>query len=409
MKEVLIEASKEINEKISEPFISNFEGVEYSRNRKNPGFLKRLSVRIWVNLHVVFLAFQAYGSIRKTKDAVRQFKEFKKKAFGRNGRRKFSERNNQYWFGLYIPPFPSLNFDKYVLTEMNRYVPHSLPVNAYQQVNFAITTRCPMRCEHCFEWDNLNLHETFTLPHLQEIIGRLQKDGLGQISLSGGEPMVRFDDMIELITSGDKTTEWWILTSGFNLNFEKAHQLKNAGATGVVVSIDHYQEEVHNRFRGHRDAFAQATKAALAAGEAGLSVAVSVCVTRENANREFLLKHAGLASHLGADFVQWLEPRAVGHYHNKEVLLDAYQIDLMEKLYEELNHDPENLEFPPIIYHGYHQRRVGCLSGGKISFYVDAVGMVHSCPFCHSADFKITDWLEMPKIGGKEITACKLY
>lgn len=384
-------------------------GLEQNRKRNPPGYLLRNWVRIWVNIHIAILAFRAYGSLKKTKNALKGLQEFKKKAFAKNGRRKFSVKNKQYWFGLYVPPFPSKNFDRLILTELNRYVPHSLPINAYQQVNFAITTKCPMRCEHCFEWDNLNLRETFTLSHLQEITKKLKQDGLGDISLSGGEPMVRFEDMLELIKSGSRDTEWWILTSGFNLNDEKARQLKKAGATGIVVSLDHYDPKINNKFRGYKDAFGHAIRAAKASVNAGLTLAISVCVTRENTTDEFLTAHATLCESLGADFIQWLEPRAEGHYRNKEVMLQSDQVGILEDLYVSLNHDPKNNHFPLVIYHGYHQRRVGCMSGGKFSFYVNALGMVHSCPFCHSNDFKISDWLEMPKIGRKEVTPCKVF
>jgi MoaA/NifB/PqqE/SkfB family radical SAM enzyme len=387
----------------------NIPNLSLFKKKSIPGSFTRKWVRIWVNLHIVFLALRAYGSLKKTKLALQGLQEFKRKAFGKNGRRKFRFKNKQHLFGLYVPPFPSQNFDRLILTELNRYVPHSLPINAYQQVNFAITTKCPMRCEHCFEWDNLNLRETFSLAQLQEVVKKLQIDGLGHISLSGGEPMVRFEDMVELIRSGDKKTEWWVLTSGFNLTDQKAIQLKTAGASGIVISLDHYDPQTNNKFRGHKDAFGHAVGAAEATVKAGLSLAISVCITRENANREFLIKHTSLCENLGADFIQWLEPRAEGNYRNKEVMLQPDQISILEELFVEFNHDPKNNHFPPVMYHGYHQRRVGCMSGGKFSFYVDALGMVHSCPFCHSSDFKITDWLEMPKIGRKEITACNEF
>ncbi|RPA70360.1 radical SAM protein [Cyclobacteriaceae bacterium YHN15] len=366
-------------------------------------------IQIWLKVHIFFLALGNYKSFKKTFEVLKIFQEFKKKAFGRDGKRKFTSKNGKYWFGIHLPPFPSKSFDKYILTELHRYVPHKSPINAFQQVNFAITTKCPMRCEHCFEWDNLNLPETFSLKQLQQITKVFQNQGLGHISLSGGEPMIRFEEMLKLIENSDKSTQWWMITSGFNLNEEKATRLKKAGATGVIVSIDHYKPLVHNKFRGHKDAFLHGVKAAISAGNAGLLVAISVCITKENINKEFLMKYMGMARELGVDFVQWLEPKAEGHYRNKDVELNKDQIQIMEEVFEELSHNPELRDFPPVMYYGYYQRRVGCFSGGKSSFYVDAVGMVHSCPFCHSADFKITDWLEMPSISRKEVSKCELY
>ncbi|MFD2202012.1 radical SAM protein [Shivajiella indica] len=370
---------------------------------------KERFIQLWLKIHVFFLTLFHYRSFKKTFEVLAIFQDFKKKAFGKNGKRKFSMKNGKYWFGIHLPPFPSKSFNKYILTELHRYVPHKSPINAFQQVNFAVTTKCPMRCEHCFEWDNLNLHETFAFNQLQEITRVFQNQGLGHISLSGGEPMIRFEEIVKLIGEGDKSTQWWMITSGFNLIEEKAKRLKEAGATGIIVSIDHFNPLAHNRFRGHQDAFSHGIRAVISAGKAKLLVATSVCVTKENANKEFLIKYMVMAKNLGVDFVQWLEPKAEGHYRNRDVELNKDQIQIMEEVFEELSHNPELRDFPPVMYYGYYQRRVGCFSGGKSSFYVDAVGMVHSCPFCHSADFKITDWLEMPSIGREEVSKCELY
>jgi MoaA/NifB/PqqE/SkfB family radical SAM enzyme len=377
--------------------------------RKVPGKWEVLFVPIRAKLRIILLAIKAYKSLSKARAAISHFLAFKRMVVGGDGKRKLVTKNGRYGFGLYVPPFPSGNFDRFVLTEFNRFIPHNLPVNAHQQVNFAITTHCPMRCEHCFEWDNLNQQETFSLQELMRITGALQNEGLGHISLSGGEPMVRFRDMIELIRCGAKTTEWWVLTSGFNLTQEKANQLKAAGATGVVISIDHHDAELHNLFRGHHEAFAHATRAVAASSAAGLFTAVSVCFTRQNVTIDFAMKHMEMCYHLGADYVQWLEPRAEGHYRGKEVMLEKENIALLENLFEALNHDPAYAHLPTVVYHGYHQRRIGCQSGGKFSFYIDAAGMVHSCPFCHSHDFKVADWLKEPPGVRGMVTACSAF
>ena len=45
-------------------------------------------------------------------------------------------------------------------------------------------------------------------------------------------------------------------------------------------------------------------------------------------------------------------------------------------------------KYPILLYHGYHQRRVGCFAGSR-SVYIDSAGDVHSCPFCHTKSFNI--------------------
>ena len=47
-------------------------------------------------------------------------------------------------------------------------------------------------------------------------------------------------------------------------------------------------------------------------------------------------------------------------------------------------------DFPTMMYHGFHQRRVGCYLGSR-SVYVDSAGDVHACPFCHNKSYNIID------------------
>ena len=41
-----------------------------------------------------------------------------------------------------------------------------------------------------------------------------------------------------------------------------------------------------------------------------------------------------------------------------------------------------------MLYHGYHQNRIGCFAGSR-SIYIDSVGDVHACPFCHTKSYNI--------------------
>jgi len=247
-----------------------------------------------------------------------------------------------------------------------------------------------MRCEHCFEWDNLNQKESFTKDDLFKVVDLYQKEGVLQFHFSGGEPMVRFKDLVELIRFASKKSECWVLTSGFNVNDRTAKQLKEAGCKGMVVSIDHYIPEMHNLFRGHSSSFEKATDAVQAARKAGLIVSISVCATKPFLNGGHLLPYISFAKNLGVQFVQVLEPRSVGHYEGKNVLLEKKHIEELEKTFTEVNHSPVYKDYPTLLYHGYHQRRVGCFSGSR-SVYVDSAGDVHACPFCHTKSYNIIE------------------
>lgn len=302
--------------------------------------------------------------------------------------KKIYKIDGKYYFNMYTPGWPSRAYDELIKAELRR---HASPLTETEKLSFiflAITRKCPMRCEHCFEWDNLNQKESFTKEDLLQVIDLYRKEGVLQIHFSGGEPMVRFKDLVELIGYASPDIACWVLTSGFNFTAANARKLKQAGCKGVVVSIDHYQPERHNLFRGRPDAFAGAVQAVAAAREAGLVTAISVCATRVFLNDGHLVPYMDFARSLGVQFVQVLEPRQVGHYANKEVLLDGHHISLLEETFTRFNHAPSSRHYPTLVYHGYHQRRVGCFSGSR-SVYIDSAGDVHACPFCHTKSYNI--------------------
>ena len=57
---------------------------------------------------------------------------------------------------LYVPGFPSPAFDRYVEQELDRESPFLDGRRGLHSAVVAITRRCGLACEHCFEWEVLN-------------------------------------------------------------------------------------------------------------------------------------------------------------------------------------------------------------------------------------------------------------
>jgi len=219
----------------------------------------------------------------------------------------------------------------------------------------------------------------------------LHKDGVLQLHISGGEPMVRFKDLLQLIKFASRKMESWVLTSGFNFTRENAGLLKQVGCTGIVISLDHHLAAKHNQFRG-RDSFNDAVNAVHLALKSGFVVSLSVCATREFVEEGSMMPYLAFAKSLGVHFVQVLEPKEVGRYKGKDVLLGKRHITELDAIFKLVNHHKSFRDYPTMLYHGYHQRKVGCFSGSR-SLYVDSAGNVHACPFCQNHSYNIIDWI----------------
>ncbi len=299
--------------------------------------------------------------------------------------------DGKYYMGLFTPGWHSAAYEKFIASELHNFKENRSFKYRFNHIFLAITKKCALQCEHCYEWDSLNQKDVLSTATLHEIVDKVQELGTAQIHFTGGEPMLKVGTMIALMEKADSGTNFWMNTSGLNLTEENARKLKKAGLTGVFISLDHYDAEEHNTFRNYKDAFYWAQEGAKNALNNGLVVAYSVCMRREFVSDENVGRFMELAKDTGVHFVQFLEPKKVGHYKNKDVTLGNDDIELLERIFLKMNFSDTYLSYPIITYHGYYQRRQGCFSAGRKGLYVDTDGDINPCTFCHKKSGSILD------------------
>lgn len=341
---------------------------------------RRVKFGLWLDIYAI--ALRCYGNPWRALNGLRALSARRKAV--RDGRMtfKYARAGGRHFWDLYSPGWPSQAFTRYLEEEFNRSLPFRPRRSSLQVLLMAITKACPLACEHCFEWDELNRPETLGKAELRDILSGFLDQGAAQVQFSGGEPLRRFADLLDLIGLARNRADTWIITSGTGLDEIKARELKRAGLTGVLLSLDDWDPARHNRFRGSPRAFAGARAAAAAATGNGLLLALSLCPTREFATPENLRAYAELARSWGAGFIQIVEPKAVGHYAGKDVELGPAQIALLERFHLDLSYSPDWKDHPAGSYQGYAQRREGCGGAARRYLYVDTDGQVQACPFC---------------------------
>jgi MoaA/NifB/PqqE/SkfB family radical SAM enzyme len=334
-----------------------------------------------IKLHILAIAFSRYKSISMAFKSLLSLKRMRFQATGNTPILKFFRIGHKYFWSLASPGWPSVTFRKFLINELNRVSQANDQSQRLTIVVFGITTECPLNCEHCYAGNYLNKPDYLTFHQLKELLTMLQNRGVSIIQWSGGEPLCRFDDMIQLTRQSKRGTDFWVLTSGVGLTNSKAREMRAAGITGVNISLDHWNPEEHNRFRNFSQAFTWVERAIHNARENGLVVAVSLCATRAFVNKENLNKYFRLAKEMGVHFVQILEARAIGHYSGKDVLLTKKQYDLLDNYFISLNSHITHRYMPIVNYYGYHQRRIGCYGSGERFMYIDPYGDIFPCPF----------------------------
>ncbi len=323
--------------------------------------------------------------------------------------RRFARVSGRYFDQNISAGWPSVTFDHWIDAEIERRI-NPGPALCDQKVVFlAITKKCPLRCEHCFEWDILNQRDVLSQEDIRLMVHKFQAEGVMQLQFSGGEPLLRVKELCEVVRTARGDTDFWMVTSGYGLTPGLAREMKEAGFTGVCVSIDHFDPELHNKFRGNSKSFDHAREGALNVVEAGMVLCLNVCVTREMASFSALNRYMEMGRELGASFIQLLEPRAVGHWAGEDVELAPDHFKVLETFMEEVNYSPGYGEHPVITYHGWHQRRIGCFGAGNRFLYVDTDGDLHNCPFCRKKGPSILEEELHTAIGTLRANSCGAF
>lgn len=357
---------------------------------KEESFINPVMLNRWQSFWVMrrirgylfWLIFKQVQNPIKAIWAIRQLIKVRRNYLGDFAFKKVARVGKRYFYEYNTPGWPSQAFDDYHLVELNRLIPLQDRPNYFKNVIIAITKKCALRCEHCFEWDALNGKEKLTTANLIKMVGQFQTQGVGQLQFSGGEPLLRLPTLLTLLQTASPGTDFWVLTSGHLLTLENAQALKEAGLTGITISLDHAEPTRHNQFRGFPDAYAWVEKAAAHANQVGLVVGFSLCATQAFVSEKNLLAYAQLVSRLGGVFIQVLEPKAVGHYAGQAVGLPVAQRQMLENFYTLLNSHPDYHHLPMVVYYDYQRRRAGCSGAADRHVYVDTDGQLHACPFC---------------------------
>ncbi|MEL4457215.1 radical SAM protein [Lutimonas vermicola] len=337
-----------------------------------------------------------------------QFKKKYQSIFGETMLSKASKVDNRFYFRLGSPGFPSTASKRVHQNEISRLLS---PGSNYglRTLFIAITKQCPLDCEHCFEWDNLNKMDQLSTSDIIRIVHEYQNYGTTQIMFSGGEPMMRKNDLYKILDKALPGTDFWIITSGLGLTLETAQVLKKHGLTGVMVSLDHHKAEKHNQFRGNKNAYKWATEAVMNSNKAGLVTTLSLCAAREFVNEGNFSGYMNLAKDLGVTFVQILEPRAAGRYKGLDVKLGDKELEILDHIYLTYNSSSKFREYPIVNSLGYHQRKVGCFGGGNRFFYIDTDGDAHICPYCTEKTVSVLQNTPEEVIGKMAEKSCHVF
>ncbi len=152
---------------------------------------------------------------------------------------------------------------------------------APESIFWEITSECNLKCLHCVvsadkkDGDELSTRDALAL------IAQWQAMGVGDITFSGGEPLMRADFFKLARAAKKQGMTIGLATNGLCVTPAIARELRDLEA-GIQVSLDGSTAEIYGGFRGNAQAFSQALDGIDHLVAAGNDVTVGTVISKNN-------------------------------------------------------------------------------------------------------------------------------
>jgi len=285
-----------------------------------------------------------------------------------------------YKMHIYFPAFPTKAFftalDKFLALENNEFEPYPT------SVLLSIGKGCGNNCKHCYQ--KFDKKEDLPLEKLKEVTLRLLDLKISFINIEGGEPLIKFERLTEILKIIKDKAEVWVNTNGFMLTEEKARIMKELGVFGVMVSLHHWNKNKQDEFVGKKGSFDEAIYALRLFKKIGISTAINCVGTPELLRDKGFDKIMEIAKKERCSIVQLIHEKPAGAWvGKKDTTLDK---DYLKKLYNYhliYNTNKKFKDYPLVSSQVWESTKnnFGCTAGGIERFYINGNGDVQPCEF----------------------------
>ena len=248
----------------------------------------------------------------------------------------------------------------------------------HRDLRVSLTDRCNLRCTYCMPHDFsawLPAPGLLTTDELIAIIEVAVSQGIDEIRLTGGEPLLRPDivEIVSRISSIHNAPKLSMTTNGLALA-KLATPLFEAGLRRINISLDTLQRDVFLKMT-HRDRIHDVFEGIEAAKESGLNpVKINAVLLRGiNDTEAVSLLNWVLAKDLNLRFIEQMPLDAGGIWDRKE-LISA------DEIFSQLSN---HYELTPVEYRGSAPAEEFLINGGPAT--VGIIGSV-TRPFCGACD-----------------------
>jgi MoaA/NifB/PqqE/SkfB family radical SAM enzyme len=166
----------------------------------------------------------------------------------------------------------------------------NLPYFNIPSIDIYITSRCGLRCSHCFVGEDLNKNINFDFDLLKQLLATAKSWNTTEITFLGGEPTL-YPQIIEAVNlSNELGFNTRIVTNGHTSFLKFLEKFANERLPFICFSIDGSNEQIHDLVRG-KGSFGKLMQSIEISGTKGYRKAAIISISKQNADDiEQLLK-----------------------------------------------------------------------------------------------------------------------
>ncbi len=255
---------------------------------------------------------------------------------------------------------------------------------------FDPTSACNLKCKGC--WAAEYGHSLqLTLDEMRSIVTQGKELGTHFYMLTGGEPLIRKDDIITLASENPECT-FLIYTNATLVDKKLCDDIKRCGNITLALSIE--GDEHSNDSRRGDGTYKTTIESMELLKKEGILFGISVCYTRQNVgdvtSDEFLDKMIDL----GVKYAFYFNFMPVGKGADKELIPTPSQRKYMYFWMKKMRNSHTGKPLFVMDFQDDGEYVGGCIAGGRNYFHINSNGDIEPCVFIHYSDSNIkTDTL----------------
>lgn len=250
---------------------------------------------------------------------------------------------------------------------------------------FDPTSACNLKCKGC--WSAEYGHKyNLTNEEMQSIVSQGKEMGTHFYMLTGGEPLVRKKDVVEL-AKNNKDCVFVVYTNATLVDQKLCDDMNEAGNISLALSIEGSEET--NDWRRGEGAYKTTMNAMRLLKKNNCLFGVSICYTSKNIEAVTDTAFMKMLIDEGAKYALYFNYMPVGHGGDAELIPTP---DQRERMYKWLRETRNSKTGNPIFVMDFQNDAEyvgGCIAGGRNYFHINSAGDIEPCVFIHYSDANI--------------------